>query len=123
MAAAPVLAGGSPDSCGDAATFGVLTVSDRASAGVYDDLSGPAILQFFAEAVQSPWSAVYKVIPDEQPDIEAAIIDMVGGGGGPAPPCRHAMAPQQGSAHCTAHYYRRPAAPQAPAHWAANILV
>ncbi len=47
------LSGGSAESVGDGATFGVVTVSDRASTGVYEDLSGPAILQFFAEAVQS----------------------------------------------------------------------
>ena len=47
------LSGGSADSVGDRATFGVVTVSDRASTGVYEDVSGPAILQFFAEAVQS----------------------------------------------------------------------
>ena len=33
----------------------VLTVSDRASTGVYEDLSGPAILQFFVDAVDSTW--------------------------------------------------------------------
>ena len=33
----------------------VLTVSDRASTGVYEDLSGPAILKFFSDAVESPW--------------------------------------------------------------------
>ncbi|KAG2492419.1 hypothetical protein HYH03_009362 [Edaphochlamys debaryana] len=93
--AGPPLRGGSPDTVGDPARFGVLTVSDRASAGVYEDLSGPAILNFFAEAVASPWEAVYRVIPDEQPDIEKALIDMVDregcclvvttGGTGPAP--------------------------------------
>lgn len=46
---------------------------------MYDDLSGPAILRFLSDAVSSPWEAVYRVIPDEQPDIEQAIIDMVGG--------------------------------------------
>lgn len=50
--------------------FGVLTVSDRASQGVYEDLGGPAILQFFSEAIASPWSAVYRLVPDEQPLIE-----------------------------------------------------
>lgn len=45
--------GGSADSIGDFAKFGVLTVSDRASAGVYDDESGPAILRFFQEAIKS----------------------------------------------------------------------
>lgn len=87
--------GGSEASIGDSARFGVLTVSDRASSGVYKDLSGPAILQFFQEAVESPWEAVYRVVADEQPDIEAALIDMVDnqgcclvvttGGTGPAP--------------------------------------
>lgn len=75
--AQPPTSGGSSDSLGDPARFGVLTVSDRASSGVYEDLSGPAILQFFKEAVKSPWEAVYRVIPDEQPLIETAIIDMV----------------------------------------------
>lgn len=73
----PPLSGGDACSVGDAAVFGVLTVSDRASAGVYEDLSGPAILQFFAEAVASPWAAKYVVVPDEQPLIEAAIKDLV----------------------------------------------
>eukprot|EP00882_Tetradesmus_deserticola_P023668 GHRQ01025772.1.p2 GENE.GHRQ01025772.1~~GHRQ01025772.1.p2 ORF type:complete len:122 (+),score=21.96 GHRQ01025772.1:135-500(+) len=75
------LLGGDPLSVGDPAVFGVITVSDRASSGVYEDLSGPAILQFFSEAVQSPWTAKYAVIPDEQPIIEQTIKDMVGGNG------------------------------------------
>lgn len=41
------MAGGSADSLGEPAKFGVLTISDRASSGVYRDLSGPAILEFF----------------------------------------------------------------------------
>lgn len=71
------MSGGSSTSIGDAARFGVITVSDRASTGVYNDLSGPAILQFFAEAVESPWQAEYRLVPDEQPLIEQAIIDLV----------------------------------------------
>ncbi len=47
------LRGGTEDTVGDEATFGIVTVSDRASAGVYEDLSGPAILNFFKEAVKS----------------------------------------------------------------------
>ena len=46
------LAGGS---FGDPAVFGIVTVSDRASAGVYDDASGPAILGFFHEAIKSKY--------------------------------------------------------------------
>lgn len=73
----PPIAGGSPSSIGDPAVFGVVTVSDRASSGVYEDLSGPAILQFFQEAIHSPWTAKYVVIPDEQPIIEATLKDLV----------------------------------------------
>jgi molybdopterin adenylyltransferase len=92
----PQLHGGSADSIGDPAKFGVLTISDRASSGVYEDLSGPAILQFFSEAVQSPWTADYRVIPDEQPLIEQAIIDMVS---------------ETGSCLCSPHpWQRRPGA-------------
>jgi molybdopterin adenylyltransferase len=102
MAAAPPpaavaapLSGGSTASVGDPARFGVLTVSDRASSGVYADESGPAILRFFAEAVASPWTAAARVVPDERPAIEAALkalVDEEGccfvvttGGTGPAP--------------------------------------
>eukprot|EP00798_Chlamydomonas_sp_ICE-L_P017677 gene17677-24028_t len=95
MASPPPISGGSETSIGDAARFGVLTISDRASTGVYEDLGGPAILEFFAQAIDSKWEAVYKVIPDEQAVIEASIIDMVDkegcclvvttGGTGPSP--------------------------------------
>ena len=37
----------------DHVKLGVVTISDRASAGIYDDLSGPAVLEFFNEAIQS----------------------------------------------------------------------
>jgi len=73
----PPLSGGASSSIGDPAIFGVVTVSDRASSGVYEDLSGPAILQFFSEAVASPWTAQYVVIPDEQHLIEATLKDLV----------------------------------------------
>ena len=48
---APQLSGGSGN--GDEAIFGVVTVSDRASEGMYDDISGPAIIEFFQEAIKS----------------------------------------------------------------------
>lgn len=51
--------GGREESLGDAAKFGVLTVSDRASHGVYADLSGPAILKFFQEAIDSRYSCCH----------------------------------------------------------------
>lgn len=75
--AMPHQMGGSADSVGDAAIFGVVTVSDRASGGVYQDLSGPAILQFLADAVHSQWKAEYRVIPDDQNVIEATLKQLV----------------------------------------------
>ena len=42
-------------SSGDPAIFAIVTVSDRASKGVYDDASGPAILGFFHEAIKSKY--------------------------------------------------------------------
>eukprot|EP00891_Asterochloris_glomerata_P004425 jgi/Astpho2/4425/e_gw1.00067.305.1_t len=94
-ATAQPLSGGSDDTVGDLAKFGVVTISDRASSGVYQDLSGPAILGFFSEAIKSRWQAVYRVIPDEQPLIEQTLRDLCDteqcclvvttGGTGPAP--------------------------------------
>jgi molybdopterin adenylyltransferase len=59
------------------ARIGIVTVSDRASQGVYEDLGGPAIEQYFKEVLTSPWSAVRKLIPDERPVIEQTLKDLV----------------------------------------------
>ena len=59
---------------GDHATFGILTVSDRAHKGEYEDEGGPAILGFFQEAIASEWSSHYQVVPDDISAISAAII-------------------------------------------------
>ncbi len=56
--------------------IGIITVSDRASAGVYEDLSGKAIISTLEEYLISPWEDVYEVIPDEQDIIEATMIKM-----------------------------------------------
>ncbi|MCT7943598.1 MULTISPECIES: molybdopterin adenylyltransferase [Shewanella] len=58
------------------AKIGIVTVSDRASAGIYEDLSGKAIIDVLNEYLTSEWEAVYQVIPDEQDVIEATLIDM-----------------------------------------------
>jgi len=55
------------------ARIGILTVSDRASRGEYEDESGPAIRAFLDEALASPYEAVAEVVPDERPRIEAAL--------------------------------------------------
>ncbi|MCD8477740.1 MAG: molybdopterin adenylyltransferase, partial [Sulfurospirillum sp.] len=58
------------------AKIGILTVSDRASAGVYEDLSGKAIIETLSVYLSSEWESVYEVIPDEQSLIEEALKDM-----------------------------------------------
>ena len=62
---------------GDPATFGILTVSDRANSGEYEDEGGPAILGFLNEAVASDWSHHYRIVPDESAIISEALIEMV----------------------------------------------
>ena len=57
--------------------FGVLTASDRASSGEYEDLSGPAIESFLKEAVSSQWKVTRRLVVDEKASIEKAIIDLI----------------------------------------------
>jgi molybdopterin adenylyltransferase len=56
--------------------IGIVTVSDRASAGKYEDKSGPAILSVLTRWVATPWRPVSRVIPDEQPVIEATLREL-----------------------------------------------
>ena len=58
------------------ARIGIITVSDRASAGVYEDISGKAIIDTLNDYLTSDWEPVYKVIPDEQDVIENTMIEM-----------------------------------------------
>lgn len=59
-----------------AAKIGILTISDRASRGEYEDKGGPAMHAWFTRVLTSPWEAVARVIPDEQSLIEATLIEM-----------------------------------------------
>lgn len=56
--------------------IGILTVSDRASKGVYEDLGGPAIKQCLDEIFSSPWTPVARLIPDERPVIESTLKEL-----------------------------------------------
>ena len=77
------------------ARIGIVVTSDRASAGVYQDLGGPAIRDTMRAYLRSPWSDIYRLIADDQATIEATLIalcdqeqcDLVvtTGGTGPAP--------------------------------------
>ncbi|MFT6872270.1 MAG: molybdopterin adenylyltransferase [Roseivirga sp.] len=56
--------------------IGIITVSDRASKGVYEDLSGKAIINTLKEYLTTKWEPIYQVIPDEQYLIESTIKQM-----------------------------------------------
>ncbi|HTN75964.1 MAG TPA: molybdopterin adenylyltransferase [Pirellulaceae bacterium] len=58
------------------ARVGIVTVSDRASRGEYEDRGGPAIRDYFTQVLTSPWEPVARVIADEQPLIEATLIEL-----------------------------------------------
>ena len=76
-------------------TIGVINISDRASAGVYEDTPGKACVELLRGWLTTPFEVDYAVIPDEQPRIEAELrrmADTAGcclvvttGGTGPAP--------------------------------------
>src|SRR5207249_3806935 len=55
---------------------GILTITDRASRGEYEDKGGPAIVEFLREALSCPWEPHALVIPDEQEQIEATLKAM-----------------------------------------------
>ena len=61
---------------GDPAKFGIITISDRAHSGEYEDEGGPAILGFFEESIASVWTHHYTVVPDEIEAISHAIKEM-----------------------------------------------
>jgi molybdopterin adenylyltransferase len=50
--------------------IGVINVSDRASAGIYEDIPGKAVVELLNEYLSSPFEVVYAVIPDEQDQLE-----------------------------------------------------
>lgn len=77
------------------ARIGIVTVSDRASQGIYEDKGGPAIREELTRIVASPWEPVARVIPDDREGIAATLIELADrercdlivttGGTGPAP--------------------------------------
>jgi molybdopterin adenylyltransferase len=79
----------------DELLIGLVSISDRASSGVYEDKGIPALREWFGAAMASPWRMESRLIPDEQPVIEQTLIEladtvgcnlvMTTGGTGPAP--------------------------------------
>jgi len=60
----------------DKIKIGVITTSDRASQGIYEDISGKAIMDTINEYLLNECEYVYRCIPDEQPLIETTIIEL-----------------------------------------------
>jgi molybdopterin adenylyltransferase len=56
---------------------GFVSISDRASAGTYQDEGIPALRDWFGAALSSPWQAVERLIPDDQASIAETLIDLV----------------------------------------------
>lgn len=56
--------------------IGIVTVSDRASAGEYQDLSGQAIIDTLNDYLTSEWQAEYRLIPDERELIAQTLIEL-----------------------------------------------
>jgi molybdopterin adenylyltransferase len=79
----------------DPLLIGLVSISDRACAGVYEDKGIPGLIEWFTAALRSPWRIETRLVPDEQPVIErtlVALVDALGchlvlttGGTGPAP--------------------------------------
>jgi molybdopterin adenylyltransferase len=76
-------------------SIGLVSISDRASAGLYEDKGIPGLREWFAAALRTSWRMETRLIPDEQPLIERTLIELVDtvgcdlvlttGGTGPAP--------------------------------------
>jgi molybdopterin adenylyltransferase len=75
--------------------IGLVSISDRASAGVYQDKGLPGLIEWLSAALKTPWTTDVRLIPDDQPLIERTLINLVDssgcslvlttGGTGPAP--------------------------------------
>ena len=116
---AAIARGGGPRNCrppaeghamneSQTAAIGIVTVSDRASAGTYNDVSGPAIEDFLREVLTTRWRAVRRLIPDGIDSVRDTLIDLADrencalvfttGGTGPAP---RDLTPEGTIAACT----------------------
>ncbi|WP_119288185.1 molybdopterin adenylyltransferase [Azohydromonas sediminis] len=79
----------------DPVRIGLVSVSDRASSGVYEDKGLPALREWLQRALKNPLAFVERLIPDEQATISATLVELVDvercdlvlttGGTGPAP--------------------------------------
>jgi molybdopterin adenylyltransferase len=87
--------------------IGIVTVSDRASRGEYEDLGGPAVVAWLERALMGRWQPVRRLVADEQDEVEAVLRDLCDrqdcclvvttGGTGPA---RRDVTPEATTAVC-----------------------
>lgn len=56
--------------------IGIVTVSDRASRGEYEDLGGPAIRDWLTRALACAWEPVSRMVPDETPQVAAVLREL-----------------------------------------------
>jgi molybdopterin adenylyltransferase len=61
----------------DEILIGLVSISDRASTGVYEDKGIPALQEWLGAALSSPWQAVTRLIQDDAPTISATLIELV----------------------------------------------
>ena len=61
----------------DELVIGLVSISDRASSGVYEDQGLPALRDWFSQALTSPWQMETRLIPDDQATIEQTLISLV----------------------------------------------
>jgi molybdopterin adenylyltransferase len=61
----------------DSLLIGLVSISDRASSGVYADQGVPGLRSWFEAAMKSPWRIESRLIPDEQPVIERTLVELV----------------------------------------------
>ena len=64
----------------DAVKIGIVSVSDRASSGVYEDKGLPALKEWLGRALRNPIEFAERLIPDEQAQISATLIELVDAG-------------------------------------------
>jgi len=61
----------------DEIVIGLVSVSDRATSGVYEDKGIPALEAWLGRAIASPWQAVKRLIADDAPTISATLVELV----------------------------------------------
>ncbi|ABE48844.1 MULTISPECIES: molybdopterin adenylyltransferase [Methylobacillus] len=61
----------------DTIRIGLVSISDRAFSGVYEDKGIPSLQEWLGRALATPWESILRVIPDEQAVIESTLCDLV----------------------------------------------